>query len=158
MAAEAVTPQWRHADAQREDLMKPTPATRKSFADLTALDLETFPMWEYCLDEESDFDESFVRPVVRSTLPDGGDVFVAVDVETGNGKKALGVVTASDGALTDDIASLFIDGERHLFAASAYVHLAEQLDTDVDGLFPLTLRARVRREGEDEPETFVLEY
>lgn len=53
--------------------MPATIATRKPVTDLTADDLETFPVWEFAMDEENipGRDETWVRPIDTATIPEG---------------------------------------------------------------------------------------
>ncbi len=52
--------------------MKPSLATRKPVEDLSANDLEVFPVWEFAEDEEGspEQDETWVRPRASSEIPE----------------------------------------------------------------------------------------
>ncbi|RTQ32843.1 hypothetical protein EJP69_19200 [Variovorax gossypii] len=77
--------------------MPPTIATRKPVDELTASDLEAFPVWEFALDEEEDAeeeqDETWVKPVVTGEVPvDGSSLSVAVVLRLANGLIYPGVM------------------------------------------------------------------
>ncbi|MDP9606476.1 UNVERIFIED_ORG: hypothetical protein J2W38_006296 [Variovorax paradoxus] len=77
--------------------MRPTIATRKPVDELTASDLEAFPVWEFALDEEEDAeeeqDETWVKPVATGEVPvDGSSLSVAVVLRLANGLIYPGVM------------------------------------------------------------------
>jgi hypothetical protein len=62
--------------------------TRKPIEDLTAADLEAFPVWEFADDEEGteEQDETWVRPLAATSVPTGGDsLSVAAALRLANG-------------------------------------------------------------------------
>jgi hypothetical protein len=63
-------------------------ATRKPVEDLTASDLEAFPVWEFVFDEEESeaMDETWVKPVATSRVPaDGYSLIVAAAIKLAGG-------------------------------------------------------------------------
>jgi hypothetical protein len=56
---------------ENKTYMEPTKKTRKPACELTDLDMQTFPIWEFALDEEGveEQDETWVRPVDARNIP-----------------------------------------------------------------------------------------
>ena len=75
--------------------MQATIATRKPVDELTASDLEAFPVWEFAMDEEEveEQDETWVKPVPTSEVPaDGFSLSVAAVLKLANGRVYPGVM------------------------------------------------------------------
>lgn len=123
---------------------------RKPVEDLTAIDFDQFPIWEYALDEEGERgqDETWVRP-----LPDvkiaGGIHFAAADVTLADGTKLSGYaevvavgeieitsLTVFEGANTALLRSLEPSSREQRDAA-------ENLHRPMAKVFPLLFRLRV---------------
>lgn len=69
--------------------MPPTPRTRKPVDRMTLSDLETFPIWEYALDEEDapGQDERTIRPLPIRVVPKGrGSLHVAAEFTSPAGR------------------------------------------------------------------------
>lgn len=101
--------------------MPPTLATRKPVDELTAADLETFPVWEFAMDEEGDDeeqDETWVKPVPTSEVPaDDSTLSVAVALRLAGGLVYPGVMfcATQDGFDIAAVALLTTEG-RVLFS------------------------------------------
>ena len=96
--------------------MKPNANTRKPVDELTAADLETYPLWEYALDEEDipGQDETWVRPVDSEVIPkDQYSQLVATDFTMSDGSKCLGftVVTTAEQPVALTPAALLFNGK-----------------------------------------------
>ncbi|MDM0037488.1 hypothetical protein QTH89_13770 [Variovorax sp. J22G21] len=77
------------------DLLNPTIATRKPVDELSASDLEAFPVWEFAMDEEQvdEQDETWVKPVPAAEVPaDGSSLSVAAALKLANGQVFPGVM------------------------------------------------------------------
>lgn len=73
---------------------------RKAADELTIADLERFPAWEFCLDEESlpGQDEATMRPVVGRRLVSTSSLYgwVVTDFVAAGGKRMIGVLGPDD--------------------------------------------------------------
>ena len=75
--------------------MPTTLGTRKPVENLTATDLEAFPVWEFASDEEcvEDQDETWVKPVLTGAVPaDGFSLMVATVFKLAGGRVYPGVM------------------------------------------------------------------
>jgi hypothetical protein len=74
-----------------------TPRIRKPAYELTVQDLETYPVWEFAMDEEGEEgqDESTVRPCVVSGPidPDDGQYLVRANFKLANGARMKGWIS-----------------------------------------------------------------
>lgn len=102
--------------------MQATIATRKPVDELTASDLEAFPVWEFAMDEEGveEQDETWVKPVPTSEVPaDGFSLSVATVLRLANGDVYPGVMFCDTHAGLDIAAvALLTTGGRVLFSPS----------------------------------------
>ena len=73
----------------------------KPVHELTARDLEDHPIWEYAMDDEDDHDETYVRPVMSSTVPQEPSVVyqAACTVTVASGKSYPGFLEICNGEL-----------------------------------------------------------
>jgi len=125
--------------------MKPTLATRKPVEELSATDLETFPLWEFAWDEEGDEDqdETWVRPVEGTVIPDLEASFCAgAVVRLRNGLVYPAVLFGETGSEVDGMALLTVGG-RVLFSVG---------DSKVE------LRSALKRLGLSQSAVFPVEY
>jgi len=128
--------------------MPPTTATRKPVDELTASDLEAFPVWEFATDEEEvdkEQDETWVKPVATGELPaDGSSLSVAAALRLAGGQVYPGVMFCDthDGLDIAAIALLTTEG-RVLFSQS---------DS------PSEIRRSLKRLGLDHRSVFPLDY
>jgi len=103
--------------------MPPTIATRKPVDELTATDLEAFPVWEFALDEEEvdeEQDETWVKPVATGEVPaDGSSLSVAAALRLASGQVYPGVMFCDTRAGLDIAAIALLTTEgRVLFSRS----------------------------------------
>jgi hypothetical protein len=123
---------------------------RKPVDDLTAIDFDQFPIWEYALDEEGKRgqDETWVRPLPDVEVADGIH-FAAADVTLADGTKLSGFaevitmgefeitsLTVFEGANTALLPSLEPSPREQRDAA-------ESLRRPMAKVFPLLFRLRV---------------
>jgi hypothetical protein len=128
--------------------MPPTTATRKPVDELTALDLEAFPVWEFALDEEEadeEQDETWVKPVPTGEVPaDGPALSVAVVLRLANGQVYPGVMFCDTHAGLDIAAIALLTTEGRL--------LFSQSDS------PSEIRRNLKRLGLAHRDVFPLDY
>lgn len=102
--------------------MQATTATRKPVDELTASDLEAFPVWEFAMDEEEDEeqDETWVKPMLAAEVPAGGfSLSVAAALKLANGHVYPGVMFCDTDAGLDIAAVALLTTEgRVLFSPS----------------------------------------
>ncbi len=102
--------------------MPPTLTTRKPVDELTASDLEAFPVWQFVMDEdelEEAQDETWVQPLPAGEIPAGGSsLSVAVALRLASGPVYPGVMFCDthEGLDIAAIALLTTEG-RVLFSA-----------------------------------------
>ena len=84
---------------------RPTLKSRKPVRDLTVLDLMTFPVWEYALEEQGLSDETWVRPTERERLGRGlYSQLVRSRFWTARAQPLLGIMTVSTSDAKPDVA------------------------------------------------------
>jgi len=147
--------------------MTPTHKTRKPIDKLTEEDLKTFPMWEYVLDEEGDFDETYVRPLDLETIPpDSYSISVAARYTLNCGAEYLGFVMVSTGGDLVEILPGFIFAggtavglpdpppkdampgiDRGIDLTRA--NLPKGMNLPIDQILPANYQLLVRLEGEE---------
>src|SRR5579883_1996308 len=145
--------------------MAATIATRKPIDQITVADLVEFPIWEFCLDEESveGMDETWVRPLAAAAVPYGAySLSVAAEFETASGLRVNGLVgvTTAGGEVEISHAVLLFDG-KYLFVPGKHdmridEHDAKLRSAIADALgtspvFPLRYRLGASIEGEAFP-------
>jgi hypothetical protein len=135
--------------------MGATLATRKPIDELTEADIDAFPIWEFCSDEEDleGQDETWVRPVDASVVELGlYSLSVAADFLAADGRKLVGIigVTTADEIEIDSVGALITAGQylpvapaEQRFALEARERVAEALGADVSRVFPLEFQLRV---------------
>lgn len=146
--------------------MSATISTRKPVTKLTAVDLRTFPIWEYAIDEDLQ-DETWVRPVVGKNIRKGSySQIVATDFITRSGRRlqgfmivstAGGKIEVTPGAIVGRVGYRVLpSASRKLAMARKYAWQLRDRDKLIDALrmqeadvFPLryALRAQVRGEN-----------
>jgi hypothetical protein len=136
-------------------LTRPNRDVRKPIDQLTAEDLEAFPIWEFATDEEEveGRDETWVRPVVGQTVELGlWSLSVAAEFRTASGRRLLGFIgvhTANGIELNDGV--LLADGNYIFVAAADHGErndVASALGMTTSDVFPLAFRLRVLISGE----------
>jgi hypothetical protein len=100
-----------------------TIATRKPVDQLTASDLDAFPVWEFAIDEEEgdeEQDETWVKPVATGEVPaDGSSLSIAVALRLASGLVYPGVMFCDTHAGLDIAAVALLTTEgRVLFSQS----------------------------------------
>jgi hypothetical protein len=76
--------------------MKSGSRAPKPVDELAESDLRAFPMWEYALDEEDKYDETYVRPLELDAVPmDSWSIQVAARYWLPSGEEFLGCVDVS---------------------------------------------------------------
>ncbi|KAF0174005.1 MAG: hypothetical protein IV086_06075 [Hyphomonadaceae bacterium] len=97
--------------------MVATLQTRKPITAIQTEDLDAFPMWEFCLDEEGveEMDETWIRPVNAAEIPKGAYALtVAVRVVTANGTELKGFI-AIDTAGAFEVSGLGVSSPQYCF-------------------------------------------
>lgn len=125
--------------------------TRKAVTDLTPADLDTFPVWEFALDEEGveGQDETWVRPLNMPVVPRNrysllvGTEFRAV---CGGIYPGFCIVTTA-GQEVEIGPGVILHGTDYL-PADDREELLERTGLAEAELFPITYRLRVPIEGE----------
>ncbi len=128
-------------------------ATRKSVAALTLADLETCPIWEYALDEESlpGQDETTVRPCVGRTRASGVGELVRTRFIAANGRLMFGFAVAG-GSRDPGVAHpvIVLASGQHIGFWFGALHASREvpaayavLEMHSRELFPLVYRADV---------------
>ena len=143
--------------------MPVTLKSRKPIHLLTLADLDAFPVWEYCDDEEDvpGQDETWVRPLGGSTIPRGRySLTVASEFKTASGKAFrgfAGVTTVEK--LPEVCQGVILNGEQsYLFIpnpeasdyAKAKQELAAGLGLAASAVFPISYALSVPLSGEKE--------
>jgi hypothetical protein len=135
--------------------MTTTFETRKPIDTITADDLEAFPIWEYCLDEEGidGMDETWVRPVAAARVPlNDYSLTVAADLTPKSGPTTLGFVGISTVQPIEVAGIGFLTPEYNWIQSTASGDerqtLAATVGAKIDDIFPITYRLRVPIEGE----------
>lgn len=127
-----------------------TTATRKPVTDLTATDLETFPVWEFVIDEENveGQDETWVKPVDTAQIPaDNFSISVAAALKLANGSVYPGVMFCdTDSGLEVSAIALLTTQGRILFSAydsqaKAEANLAK-FGLSIEQVFPVAFCTR----------------
>ena len=128
--------------------MPPTLATRKPVDELTASDLEAFPVWEFAMDEEDgdeEQDETWVKPVASAEVPaDGSSLSIAAALRLAGGQVYPGVLFCDTHAGLDIAAIALLTTEGRV--------LFSQSDS------PSELRRNLRRLGLAHQSVFPLDY
>jgi hypothetical protein len=135
--------------------------TRKPIEALTPEDLDAFTIWEFALDKEEDEqqDETWVRPLDRSTIPrEASSLSVAADFITADGTRFVGIVGLStDGGLEIASASLLAEG-AYIYAGHGEktsirykTSAASELGMPPRAIYPLRFTLRALLEGESAP-------
>ena len=148
---------------------RPSLTTCKPAYELTPLEVLTFPMWEYVLDEMS-YDETYVKPLDGTHIPNETLVHVRAEFQTAYGRKLLGVMEAwpHDGIREYRFPYIFVgdsapsvdppgeesaDYNRQQFLRD----LETGLQQPIEKIYPIQWRLYVAHEGETEPPTGTLE-
>jgi len=132
--------------------------TRKPINQLTVADLEAFPVWQYAEDEEGvdGRDETWVRPIAVSVVPERSSTHVAASFTAACGKHFEGFVTVStlEGAPDFCQGSIFHNGDSFLVAnpgsfgfSESRARLLAAVGLKEAETFPLLFRLRVRVAG-----------
>jgi len=140
----------------RVDLM-----TRKPIQLLSATDFAAFAVWEYADDEEwlKGQDETWVRPVNSSAVPNRGYTHVAADFTTAAGRQLFGYVTVStleripevsQGVVFHHGTALFVCNPKGLGFQESRGELLAGLGLTEREMFPLSFRLRALLQGETE--------
>jgi hypothetical protein len=132
--------------------MPPTITTRKPVDEITAVDLEAFPVWEFAIDEEDaeeERDETWVKPVPTSNVPaNSSSLSIAAAVRLASGQVYPAVMfcdthggfdVAAIALLTTEGRVLFSQGDS---AAETRRNL-KRLGLSHQNVFPLDYCTRV---------------
>jgi hypothetical protein len=140
--------------------MRATLRTRKPVSRLTLSDLRSFPVWEFCIDEEGveGQDETWIRPLARSTIPrKGWSLPVAANFTFKDGSNFKGFVvttTASDDS--DQPGAVLFFGGRQVCVPTktefnrnaAKKDLLKALAREAKAVFPIRFQLQVLVHGE----------
>ena len=139
--------------------METTLKTRKPIEALSSEDLDAFAIWESAMQDGDARDESWIRPLDRSTIPpDAVSLSAAADFITADGTRFAGIVGLStDGDLKIASASLLADG-AYVYAAHGEktsirykTSAASELGMAPAAIYPLRFTLRALLEGETAP-------
>jgi hypothetical protein len=139
--------------------METTLQTRKLIDALTPEDLEAFAIWEFAMEASDKQDETWIRPLDRSTIPlDTSSLSVAADFVTADGTHFAGIVGLStDKGLEIASGSLLADG-AYVYAGHGEktsirykTSAASQLGKPPVGIYPLRFTLRAMLDGEAAP-------
>lgn len=122
----------------------------KSVGELTVLDLDEHPVWEFATDMEGeeDVDETFVRPARISVLPrEFSGLLIAADFASSCGQEFEGYVSATISTRWSVFEGVIIHQNRHVDAGSI-TDLEDLTGLEAEDLLPITFELRVRIEGE----------
>ena len=133
--------------------------TRKPIDTLQQKDLETFPIWEFAMDEEGieEQDETWVKPVASQIIPKNSySLSVAARFKLASGKTLLGLVeVTTDHAIELGHAALlptnnyiFVPSNTYWNAAVEYEKVAALLELKIEDVFPLSFELLALIEGE----------
>jgi hypothetical protein len=123
---------------------------------LSAGDLLRDPIWEYAMDEESEGDETYVRPVRRDRVPRGPEncvYHVACDVTAASGGRFLGFVEVCEGEIGDPV-PIVVGASGEYWPLDEAPRRKERprfeafFRASFEALFPVEWTLRVRIEGE----------
>ena len=132
--------------------------TRKPITMLQGDDLDLFPIWVFCDDEEgvAGMDETWVRPLDATTIPSRAySLTIAADLKTASGFELAGFL-AVDTMGGFDVSGVGTPFPRYGIAmanpsAVDRAAFATSIGLAVDQTFPITYRARAVIEGERVP-------
>jgi hypothetical protein len=136
-------------------LMVPTLRTRKPIDELTVLDIETFPVWEFAIAEEGaeGQDETWVRPLKVKRVPRRGYSFqVAADFTTPGGVQLVGIANVTTAGKIEIDTAVILSGGRYIFIpdrsqSRPWKSLSEALGLTAAKSAPLSYTLRVPIEG-----------
>ena len=129
-----------------------SPSVRRQVYELTAVDLEAYPAWEFALDEEGvdGQDEATVRPYLNTPIePTEGMLVVRAKFTLADGTVAIGFMTPPQSVSSD-----IRDHQPSIITNGRQVAL-------YSGMFPLSESEVVQRLdalGKSASEAFPLEY
>ena len=135
--------------------MAPTLRTRKPIDELTALDIETFPIWEFATHEEGaeGQDETWVRPLKAKRVPRHGYSFqVAADFTTPSGLELVGIANVTTAGRVQIDTAVILTGGRYIFVpdptqSRPWRSLSEAFGLSAAKSAPLSYTLRVPIEG-----------
>ncbi len=103
--------------------MRPTLQMRKLIIELTEIDIDAYPIWEYALDEEGlkGQDETWIRPLDVPEVPRSGYSFqVAADLKTASGLDLVGIVDISTAGKVAVSSAVILSGRRYISVPQAW--------------------------------------
>jgi hypothetical protein len=138
--------------------MAVTLETRKPIVTLQADDLEAYPIWEFCLDEEEleGRDETWIRPLDASAIPKGAYALsVAATLTTASGFEFKGFV-AVDTAEGFEVSGFALPFPRYCFVTASASDAEKAAFARIVGVtsmspFPVRYRVCAMVEGEQTP-------
>lgn len=128
----------------------------KPIDQLSSSDLQEHLIWEYATDEEEEHDETYVRPVAASAIPQDNDynVFhVSCDVTLSNGKCFSGFMSICNGEVHDD-APVAVGEAGQYWPLDCQPHRRNQAQfesffgSSYNDIFPVRWRLRALAVGE----------
>jgi hypothetical protein len=146
--------------------MRPTLRTRKPIRELTELDINTFPVWEYVIDEEGtgveDQDETWVRPLRVKQVPRGYSLQVAADLTTASGLELVGIVELHTATRVEVNGAAILSEGRFIVVPDrsrpcVWEVLAEAFGLSEEEVAPLEFVLRVPIEGRKTMRSGVIE-
>jgi hypothetical protein len=138
--------------------MAVTLKTRKPIVTIRADDLDAFPIWEFCIDEEDveGMDETWIRPVnARQLENDAYGLTVAAEFATANGLRLNGFVGV-DTADGFEVAGFGLPSPNYLWVMTPVSHadkesIATIAGASLEAVFPISFRLGVCLAGERFP-------
>jgi hypothetical protein len=123
----------------------------KNVEKLTPADFDRFPVWQYTNDDEGEFGEMGVRPIIKTPVKNLDGCIVGTWVRLANGvpvRAMLSNVESTDHRSTQQFLALSIWRNRHWFFLARYFDvdykdrgpraLAKFLDLTVGQVFPIS--------------------
>ena len=130
-------------------------SSAKPIDELSANDLRIYPIWEYAMDDEEEHDETYIRPVVASVVPQELNVVyhAACDVTAATGKSYVAFMSICNGELHDEAPVIVGNSGEYWPLDPPYTRqFAKKLEkffgVAYNSLFPMQWRLRVPVTGE----------
>jgi len=139
--------------------METTLQTRKLIDALTPEDLDAFAIWEFAMEESDSRDETWIRPLDRSTIPlETSSLSVAADFVTADGTRFAGIVGLSTDEGLEIASGSLLAGGVYVYAGHGEktsirykTSAASQLGKPPVDIYPLRFTLRALLEGEAAP-------
>jgi hypothetical protein len=136
-----------------------TQQTRKPIDALTAEDLDAFAIWEFAMEKDDPKDETWIRPLDRSTIPrEAMSLSVAADFVTADGTRFAGIVSLSTDEGMEIASGSLLAGGTTIYAGHGEktsirykTSAASELGMTPAKIYPLRFTLRALLDGEAAP-------